>query len=243
MKDKNVNIQASEEVSYDTIIKNDSMIQNRERVSIRQICAFIDDTVERTGWANPSILEIGFNDGSRFRELCEIYKYASFTGLEVREKQVEDMIKQGYDCRLVKTEIFDEFFENGEKFDIIFGFAVLHHMSDPYKTLESIMRLLKPGGVLLFIREAHKYDVLSHLYTTLRGNWAYEKNTLKVKSKLLKELLARHTTDYSVEFDNNGLVTCFERFSSFYCKLKLNKVPLWNGITIIARVGADNKSE
>jgi len=243
MQKDNVSVQSSEEVSYDTLVKAGTMLENREQFYIRQLCSVMDSAIERAGRADLSVLEIGFNNGERLRELCKIYPEAVFTGLEVREKPVEDMKALGYDCRLVETELFDEFFDSGEKFDIVYGFAVMHHMSDPYKSLESIIKILKPGGVLLFIREGHPYDLVSHLHTTVMKNWEFEKNTLKMKRKSFKKLLSTYTNDYSVKYDNNTLSMCFKRFNVVHCKLKLSRVPLWNGVTIFARVGTYDDSK
>jgi len=236
MEDNNVKVQASEEVSYDSYLKGTAKHINREEYCMQQICGFIDDAAGRAGDKCLSLLELGFGDGTRFRELCSRYQDASFIGLEVRKEPVESMAKLGYDCRLVETEMFDEFFTSGERFDVIYGYGVIHHMSDPYKSMESLIKLLKPGGIIVLFGEHHRFDLLSHLNATVKGNWAYEKNAFKVKRKSFKQLLDRHTKNYHIEYDNNGFVICFKKLNSIYCKLRLHRVPLWNCMTIFARV-------
>jgi len=232
MQNDNVNLQSSDEVSYDSLIRAKSLNENRENYYIKQLCSVIDDAIKRLGKTDLSVLEIGFNNGERLRALSEKYKDLKFTGLEVREKPVEKMKAQGFDCRLVDMEMFDEFFGAEEIFDVIYGFAVIHHMSDPYKSLESIVRLLKPGGTLIFIREGHPYDVVSHLHTTLTRNWQYEMNTFKMKPGQFKKLLREYSGDCYARYDNNGITPCFKRFNKVFCKLKLHRVPFWNGFTI-----------
>ena len=240
MQKDNVGLQASEDVSYDTFIKIKKLTDNRESYYTNMLCKMINETLANNDFANLSILEIGFDDGSQMRELSNLYESAVFTGLEVREKPVEDMIALGYDCRLVKTELFDEFFEAGETFDIIYGIGVLHHMSDPYKTLESIIRLLNPGGALIFIREDHPYDILAYIHTTVNRAWPYEMNKFKMNRKSFKKLLKKYTNDCYVKYDNNGIVPCFKRLNKVFCALRLQRVPFWNSMDIYAKLEQNN---
>jgi len=237
MPKENVDVQASEEVSYASLVKGKSLNQNREDFYLKELCGIIDETSKRLGKKDLSVLEIGYSDGKRIKGLSEIYKEIKFVGLEVREKTVLDMQEQGYDCRLVDTELFDEFFQDGEKFDIIYGFAILHHLNDPYKSLESIIKLLNPGGVVTFIREGHPYEIFgSYILTTILGNWQYEKNMFKMSKRKFKKLLRKYTDDYWVKYDNNGFTPCFKRLNSVYCALKLNRISLLNGLSLYARI-------
>jgi trans-aconitate methyltransferase len=240
MQKDNVSLQASEDVSYDTFIKVKKLTDNREHFYIKMLCDMIEETLANRDFADLSILEIGFNDGSQIRELSELYKDAVFTGLEVREKPVEDMVELGYDCRLVKTELFDEFFKSGETFDIIYGFGVLHHMSNPYETLESLIKILKPGGALIFIREDHPYDILAYIHTTANRAWRYERNKFKMNRKRFKQLLGQYTNDNYVRYDNNGIAPCFKWLNRIYCALRLQRVPLWNSMNIYAKLEQTN---
>jgi len=237
MKKENVDVQASEEVSYDSLVRAKSLNQNREDFYLRELCSVIDEVSKRLGKKDLSVLEIGYSDGKRIKGLSEIYKDVKFVGLEVREKPVQDMKDLGYDCRLVDTEIFDEFFKDGEKFDIIFGFAILHHLNDPYKSLESIINLLNPGGVVTFIREGHPLEIFgSYILTTILGNWQYEKNMFKMRKRKFKKLLRKFTDDYWVKYDNNGFTPCFRRLNAVYCALKLDRVAFLNGLSLYARI-------
>jgi len=241
MGKSNINVQASEDVSYDSMLKRDALLKNREQINIRQICDVIDDVIKIAGRQDIKILEIGFGDGRHMRQLSEIYSEAKFTGLEVRTKPVKKMVELGFDCRLVETERFDVFFNTAETFDIVYGYGALHHMSDPKKSLESLIEILNPNGVVIFIREHHRYDLLSHLYATIRRSWVFEKNTFKMTRKRLKKVLSRNSNEYYIRYDNNAIVMCFERFNSIYNKLKLNRFPLMNGMTIYAKKGSSQE--
>lgn len=239
--DENVILQGSDNLDYNTCIRSKDKQQNRFLCNLQQACDIINDAMEKVGRADLSILEIGFNDGELMCKLSEIYPDAKFIGLEIRKEPVEEMVELGYDCRLVDTEMFDEVFKANETFDIIYGYAVLHHTSNPYKSLESAIKLLKPGGTVVFVCEAHKLDLLSFMYYTYKRSWYYEKYTLKMGRRRFKKLLSRYTSDYYVEYDGNGLAKCFKRFNELYCKMKMNKIPFLNGMTIHARIMKSDK--
>jgi len=235
---ENVELQSSEEVSYDTLIKGSNRRRNRDEYYVTELSKIIDDVKVTMNRNDLSVLEIGFNSGKLMRDLSEKYKDVKFTGVEVRSNPVIEMQKLGFDCRQTTTEMFDEFFGSEEQFDVIYGFAVLHHLSDPYKSLESLIKLLKPGGVVVFIREDHTYDVVAHLHTTIIGNWAFEKGKFIMSRKRFKDVLRRYSTDYFVKYDNNGIAPCFRRLNKLFCGLKLHRVPFWNSFTVYGKIKA-----
>jgi len=239
MKKDNISKQSSEKVSYDSLLKNEVLKRNRDWYYLQKICSIVSESIDNADHKDLSVLELGFNDGNRLLELSKLFRDIKFVGLEIREEPVLSMQEKGFDCRQARSELLNEEFESGEKFDVIYGIAVLHHLSDPNKSLESIIKQLKPGGALFFTREAHLYDMVSHLHTTISRKWPYEKNLIRMKRKQLKKVLSKYSTDYYVKYDNNGVTPCFWRLNSIFCKLGLHRVPLWNGMTVYAKANKE----
>ena len=92
-----------------------------------------------------NLLEIGFGDGS-FLAMAEQSGWSVY-GTELSAPLVEHArtILNGADVRLAAIE--DAGFSDAF-FDVIAGFNFLEHVPDPRRTLTTIHRLLKPGGVV-----------------------------------------------------------------------------------------------
>jgi len=58
MGEDNIHVQASEEVSYDSLLKGKTLNKNRDNYCLQQLRKVINDVIVRTGETNLSILEI-----------------------------------------------------------------------------------------------------------------------------------------------------------------------------------------
>ena len=118
MTEKNIIIQSNPKLSYGSIVKNPNLLLCRENYYIREFVEIIGN--DRQGG---TFLEVGFGNGRLLEAMSKRYPSARFVGLEVRAEPVETMKTKGYDCRLVDKELFDI----SERFDVIYGSAILHH--------------------------------------------------------------------------------------------------------------------
>jgi ubiquinone/menaquinone biosynthesis C-methylase UbiE len=67
----------------------------------------------------------------------------------------------GVDAEAVRTDAEELPFEDGS-FDIVFGHAVLHHIPHLDRAFSEFLRVLRPGGTLMFCGEPSRYgDVLA----------------------------------------------------------------------------------
>ncbi|MDR1576690.1 MAG: class I SAM-dependent methyltransferase [Deltaproteobacteria bacterium] len=232
MTDKSKNnliIQSSEVVKYNSLIKNSKMHELKELYLFDSLTKIIDSNVKIT--SNSTILELGFNEGTRLKKIASYYKDSKVIGIEVRQSCVDKLVNEGYDCRLVNEEIF----EINEKFDVIYGYLMVHHLSIPYDYLKHLYSLLKPGGILFFPNESYSTHIIGIILNTITGNWKYETNMFKLsRRKLIKEC---HKISNNFYIGYNGLLILygFPKLNKIYRTLNLHKLPFFNDLSIFIK--------
>lgn len=226
----NINIQSDPDVAYGSMLPNRHYHAAKERFLMTNLT----NTIERyvTVGVETSFLEIGFDNGARLKEMQKHYPNSHFVGLEVRDSCVATMVEEGYDCRLIKDELFTL---DHQKFDVIYGFAVLHHISRPYDYLLHLLRLLKPGGIVLFQNEAHCFDFVSMVYITCVKMWKYENHLFKIRRMKVKRVLATVSREYSVQYDGMTFMPGFYILNRIYRMFCLHRLPFLNTLSILAQ--------
>lgn len=191
---KNINIQSDNTKEYKSFIHNEKYLRNILLTTCDTITKYIEQSLFVS--KDTTFLEVGFNDGLLLKNMQKRYPASKFVGIEVRTSCVDNMVQQGFDCRQVSDEIF--FID--KKFDIIYGSAVLHHISRPYEYIRHLYSLLNPKGIIIFTNEAHIYDLVSILYATVTRTWKYEKNIFKLSKKKIQQTLQTLTSKFYIEY-------------------------------------------
>jgi SAM-dependent methyltransferase len=225
---KNISVQSDPTISYASILKDPGMLAARQSFYQKQLNEIINLF---TSGGEGQFLEIGFDDGAMLKAMSEQYPAAKFIGLEVRKSPVDALLAEGYDCRIVKEELFDI----AESFDVIYGFAVLHHMENPYKYLLHLYNLLNPGGIIIFLKEAHKWDIMSIMYSLIFGNIMQELNIFKLTKHKLLNYLSDKVNEIYCRYDGNAIMASMNRTNWYYRKLLLHKCPFFNTLSIVIK--------
>ena len=234
---KNIEIQSQEDATYEYLLQNRQYKSNIFADKFRQVTTYIDRGI--TSSENKTFLEIGFNDGLLLKSMQKKYPKAKFIGVEARKSCVDNMVKQGFDCRLIT----DEFFSIDEKFDVIYGTSVLHHISRPFDFITYLYNdLLNPsssrgGGdkVITFVNEAHRYDLVSILHTTLVRTWKYEKHLFKLSKNKIKKALQVLTKEYIIDSNPPICITGFNSLNKIYRKMKLHHILFLGNLSFMIR--------
>ncbi len=133
------------------------------------------EALERTGGIGaagpaPAILEIGAGFGSATFPLLGLYPQSrvvasefSLSMLQVLKGKI-DAGGQAQRCALLQLNAEKMDFRD-QSFDLVVGAAVLHHLFQPDKVIESCARILKPGGRAIFFEPFEPgFDVLGLIY-------------------------------------------------------------------------------
>ncbi|MBI4854374.1 MAG: class I SAM-dependent methyltransferase [Acidobacteria bacterium] len=116
-----------------------------------------------------------------------------------------------------------------EKFDVIVGFFMLHHLHDLNSSFTGISRLLKPNGRVVFL-EPNPFNPLYYLQILLTPNmtWEGDKGIVKMRPKLISQAMQNAgISDFAMS--RFGFFPPFIANSSLGMSLEpiLERVPIW----------------
>jgi 2-polyprenyl-6-hydroxyphenyl methylase/3-demethylubiquinone-9 3-methyltransferase len=96
-----------------------------------------------------------------------------------------------------------ENFESEKQYDQIFCLNAINHVSNWEKSIENLVKVLKPDGTLLLSTDVHRYKLLKPIFRLLPGDILhpqqhsiedYRRILLKYKLEILKENLIKRTS-------------------------------------------------
>ena len=158
-----------------------------------------------------SVLEVG----SYYGVFGNIIKpnVKKYSGLEL-SKHGSDYSKKNYNLEIF-NETIEEHSERQLKYDIIVMADVIEHFSNPFKMLETIEKILKPDGILIFT--TFNMDSLYAKITGKNYHWILPMHLFYFSNKTLKNIcLENNLKIYNIKNDS--------RVVSFY--YLLNKLAL-----------------
>lgn len=111
------------------------------------------DRESRTnGFAGLRFLDIGCGSGHRILDIAKTFPNARFAGFDLSARNIE-LAKAQADLDQVTNISFShcaiDDYEAPEKFDVIIANGVLHHLADPVRSLQKIVRFLKDDGLFV----------------------------------------------------------------------------------------------
>jgi len=98
-----------------------------------------------------NILELGCGTGEYTKLVSKLLPKSTIYAIDISEKMLKigkNKCVQSKNTRFFKRSAYQTGF-NDDSFDVIFGFYVLHHLNT-LKTIQEIVRILKPGGLVYF---------------------------------------------------------------------------------------------
>jgi 2-polyprenyl-3-methyl-5-hydroxy-6-metoxy-1,4-benzoquinol methylase len=154
---------------------------------------FLDLVTPLTG---KQLLELGFGRGDLSVWLAQ--QGALVTGVELGQDLVSAASTlaslNGVSCDFRQGNISDLTGIASDAFDIVVGIAILHHLSqvDVLKTLTECQRVLKPGGIAVFVETVENsrwFDLLQNLIPAGKNNSAYYRPSI-LNRRRWKEYIA-----------------------------------------------------
>lgn len=106
-------------------------------------------------------------------------------GIDISIANVRSLVKAGGQGVVADMEFIP--FKD-EAFDIVYGFGILHHLSDIKKGVSEATRVLKKGGYIGFGGENNGLCPLLYVMAFLYRNWKIEKGSYRIREGNLRKI-------------------------------------------------------
>ncbi|MBF0484428.1 MAG: class I SAM-dependent methyltransferase [Candidatus Omnitrophica bacterium] len=180
--------------------------------------------------AGVTALEVGVGEGILMQKMMARFPQCQFSGIDISEKNIEKARAKGLTVSVGDADNL----VMPQKYDLVFGTALLHHLDDIPGFFKSAAKLLKPGGALLFGAEPVFYEYFYILYHLLRGSWEIEKGMLKISVGAMQQALEPLYTNIRIYRHGNAFVYLSKSLGDIWNRYGLSRVPFLNDIYIYA---------
>ena len=151
-------------------------------------------------------LEIGCGKGLLMEKMQKQFPDWRITGMDISEKEISTAKLKGLNVMVADIENFDP---AKNKYDLIYGTAILHHLTNLKPFLENIGDLLNNNGIFLIGAEPSKYNFVYILSHIIRGTWKVEKGQLNINSNEINKYLSRQFTNIHIYTIGNAFAYSF----------------------------------
>jgi trans-aconitate methyltransferase len=176
-------------------------------------------------------LEVGAGEGLLMQKMIKKFPSLKFKGIDISEKSVESAREKGTDVAVCDVANLP----SSEKFDLVYGTAILHHLESIEKFFEKIRSSLKSEGVVLIGAEPVFYEFFYILYHMARESWEAEKGMLQLSVSRVKKILSQGYKNVKIYRHGNPFVYAYEPFGTFWNNTYLSRIPFLNDIYIYAQ--------
>jgi SAM-dependent methyltransferase len=106
-------------------------------------------------------------------------------GIDISSENIRSFIMAGGQGVVADMEFLPF---RDETFDIVYGFGILHHLSDIKKGVSEATRVLKKGGYISFGGENNGLCPLTYIMAFIYRNWKIEKGFYRIRERNLRKI-------------------------------------------------------
>jgi len=106
-------------------------------------------------------------------------------GIDISSENVRSLVEAGGQGVVADMEFLPF---RDQTFDIVYGFGILHHLSDIKKGVSEATRVLKKGGHIGFGGENNGLCPLTYIMAFIYRNWRIEKGFYRIREGNLRKI-------------------------------------------------------
>ncbi len=106
-------------------------------------------------------------------------------GIDISFENIQSLIKRGGQGVVADMEFLPF---RDQAFDLVYGFGILHHLSDIKKGVSEATRVLKKGGHIGFGGENNGLCPLTYIMAFIYRNWKIEKGFYRIREGNLRKI-------------------------------------------------------
>lgn len=176
------------------------------------------------------MLEVGVGTGILAQKMASYFTNCKIKGIDLSEEHIKIARDKGLDVEV--ADLID--INTLEKYDLIYGSAVIHHLDDLRMAFNNMASVLNKNGVIIFGAEPLYYHFFYIFYLKIRGIWEIEKGILNLSKTRLRRLLQNDFKNIKFYHSGNMFAYLFKPIGLAWNFTRLSRIPLFNDIYIYA---------
>lgn len=176
------------------------------------------------------VLELGCGDGQLLVRMQEAFPQARVVGVDISGKNVAKARQRGLEAFVYDVE---EIATIGERYDLVYGSAILHHLEDLHKVFSGLVGIIRPGGCFVIGPEPSNCNLPYVILHVLRGTWKVEKGMMRISAGVLRKLMVGNgVRNIIIERRGNAFIYAFSRLGELYNRFGLSRICPWDDLYI-----------
>lgn len=176
-------------------------------------------------------LEVGCGYGAVMERMMKHYPEIHFTGIEISEKRGKQAAKKGLEIIIADAEELPLC----NKYTLVYGTAILHHLINIDLFLRNTVRYLHKDAVVLFGPQPTRYMLLYILWHLARKSWRVEKGMMQITRTRMLQIFLKYFARVKTYYHGNAFASSMRWSEGLWTASRLAELPWPNDLYVYAQ--------